>query len=110
MAKGRSKTFKYKNFKYSDYILQLLKVELSAKEINNIEKIKENYYSSGLIRGYEYIISDWEPGFLDYQWVLVYDKCDSLQNLADSKKMTSEGKLYILYRAKECFYLCVLYR
>ena len=58
----------------------------------------------------EYIISDWEPGFLDYQWVLVYDKCDSLQNLADSKKMTSEGKLYILYRAKECFYLCVLYR
>lgn len=48
----------------------------------------------------EYIISDWEPGFLDYQWVLVYDKCDSLQNLADSKKMTSEGKLYIANRTK----------
>lgn len=58
MAKGRSKTFKYKNFKYSDDISQLLKVELSDKEINYIEKIKENYYSSGLIRGYEYIISD----------------------------------------------------
>ena len=57
-----------------------------------------------------YIISDWEPGFLDYQWVLVYDKDDNLKNLSDTKKIISEGKLYIIYRAKECFYLCILYR
>lgn len=58
MAKGRSKTFKYKNFKYSDDISNLLKVDLSVKDINNIEKIKNNYYDSGLVRGYEYIIHD----------------------------------------------------
>ncbi len=58
----------------------------------------------------EYIISEWEPGFLDDQMVLVYDRNDSLKNISDCKKEISEGRLYILYRAKACFYLCILHR
>lgn len=87
-----------------------LLVEVPKLE-NKIERIKENEIKDeSLTVCDDYIISDWEPGFLDYQWVLVYDKEDSLQNIVDSKKMISEGRLYILYRAKECYYLCILYR
>ena len=76
-----------------------------------IEGIKGQMLSDGALAIYDdYIISDWEPGFLDYQWVLVYDENDSLQYITDSKKIISEGKLYILYRAKKCFYLCILRR
>lgn len=76
-----------------------------------IERMKRNEINDELLTICDnYIISDWEPGFLDYQWVLVYDKDDNLKNLSDTKKIISEGKLYIIYRAKECFYLCILYR
>ncbi|MCR5316653.1 MAG: hypothetical protein K6E22_00355 [Treponema sp.] len=87
-----------------------LLIEVPKME-KKIEKIKHNEIDNEAITIFdEYIISDWEPGFLDYQWVLVYDANDSLQNISDSKKIISEGKLYILYRAKKCFYLCILYR
>ena len=76
-----------------------------------IEKLNSNTINDeSLTVCDDYIIFDWEPGFLDYQWVLVYDEKDTLQNTVDSKKMISEGRLYILYRAKKCFYLCILYR
>jgi len=76
-----------------------------------IEKLNSNTINDeSLTVCDDYIIFDWEPGFLDYQRVLVYDEKDTLQNTVDSKKMISEGRLYILYRAKKCFYLCILYR
>ncbi|WP_191018211.1 hypothetical protein [Treponema zioleckii] len=57
----------------------------------------------------DFVIYDWEPGFLDYQWVLVYDEKNLLENNEKPKEI-SEGKLYPLYKAKNCFYLCILYR
>lgn len=91
-----------------DRFALLLEVPKFERKIESIKRKDIEDDSIKLID--DYIISDWEPGFLDYQWVLVYDKNDLLQNLADSKKMTSEGKLYILYKAKKCFYLCILCR
>lgn len=87
-----------------------LLVEVSKFE-KKIERIKEQETKDEFLTICDdYVISDWEPGFLDYQWVLVYDKDNTLQDISDSKKMISEGKLYILYKAKDCFYLCILYR
>ncbi|MBR6297012.1 MAG: hypothetical protein IKR40_11110 [Treponema sp.] len=57
----------------------------------------------------DFIVVEWEPGFLDYQYVLVYDKRNILEN-TDSKIYISEGKLYRLYKAKNKFFLCLLYR
>ena len=58
----------------------------------------------------DYVLFEWEPGFLDYQWVLVYDEKDTLKDCKDSRKSISEGKLTVLCKAKKCFYLCVLYK
>lgn len=57
----------------------------------------------------DFTVFEWEPGFLDYQYVLVYDKRNIMEN-ADSKIYISEGKLYRLYKAKDNFFLCLLYR
>ncbi len=57
----------------------------------------------------DYILFDWAPGFLDYKMVLVYDNTDSLKNIENDKKRISERTLYILFRAKKCFYICILY-
>ncbi|MCR5316733.1 MAG: hypothetical protein K6E22_00760 [Treponema sp.] len=48
--------------------------------------------------------------FLDWQMVLVYDEQGSLQNVMDEKKYVQEGRFYVLYKAKKCFYMCAANR
>lgn len=80
-------------------------------EIPKIEKkIINNDYKNEVINDDQYLIFEWEPGFLDYQTVMVYDKTDNLGNKKNEKIWVSEGKLTILKKAKKNFYLCVLYR
>ena len=56
--RGRTKTFKYKNYKYSDEVKKLLTIPLSDEDKNNINVIKNNFKLLGRKRGYEYIIED----------------------------------------------------
>ena len=42
--------------------------------------------------------------------VLVYDEQDSLQNVMEEKKYVQEGRFYVLYKAKKCFYMCAANR
>lgn len=83
-------------------------------EVPRFEKIisekSETLADYKIIKLDDYLMMDWEPGFLDYQEVLVYDKDDLLNNFKDDYKMTSDGKLYILKHPKKCFYLCMIYR
>lgn len=80
-------------------------------EIPKIEKkIINNDYKNEVINDDQYLIFEWEPGFLDYQTVMVYDKTDNLGNKKNEKIWVSEGRLTILKKAKKNFYLCVLYR
>lgn len=80
-------------------------------EIPRIEKkIKNNEYETEVIKDDQYLIFEWEPGFLDYQTVLVYDENDNLENKKNEKIWVSEGRLYVLKKAKKNFYLCILYR
>ena len=55
-----------------------------------------------------YILFAWEPGFLDYQQVLVYDEKNDLKDAENGKKLISIGKLYVLEQTRDCFYLCLL--
>lgn len=55
---GRTKTFKYKNYQYSDEIKKLLATPLSDEDKNNINIIKNNFKLLDHKRGYEYIIED----------------------------------------------------
>lgn len=86
-----------------------LLIEVPKKE-KIIKEIENGAIPSNAILSDDYILFEWEPGFLDYQWVLVYDKQDKLKETNDNQLYISEGKLYILYQAKKCFYLCILYR
>ena len=56
--RGRTKTFKYKNYQYSDEIKNLLAISLSDEDKNNINVIKNNFKLLERKRGYEYIIED----------------------------------------------------
>lgn len=56
--RGRTKTFKYKNYQYSDEIKKLIKIPLSAEDKVNIDIIKNNFKDLNRKRGYEYIIED----------------------------------------------------
>lgn len=56
--RGRTKTFKYKNYQYSDEIKNLLEIPLSDEDKNNINVIKNNFKLLERKRGYEYIIED----------------------------------------------------
>lgn len=58
ILRGRSKTFKYKNYQYSDEVNQLLAIPLSDYDKNYINEIKQNLDFSHKKRGYEYIIED----------------------------------------------------
>ena len=84
-------------------------------EVPKVEKKIEVFKKSGVndcgaeIVG-DYIVFDWEPGFLDWQWVLVYDEQDLLCNAMDEKKTVSEGRFRVLFKAKKCFYLCAMWR
>lgn len=56
--RGRTKTFKYKNYQYSDEIKKLITIPLSAEDKVNIDIIKNNFKDLNRKRGYEYIIED----------------------------------------------------
>ena len=114
---------------YSTLIIQVLavllfllifKFNLSDKfalliEIPKIEKTIETIKQTHILEddieiSDEYIIFAWEPGFLDNQQVIVYDEKDNLKNVEDGKKNISIGRLYVIEKARDCFYLCILYR
>ena len=56
--RGRTKTFKYKNYQYSDEVKKLLAISLSDYDKRNINEIRNNLKLSNMKRGYEYIIED----------------------------------------------------
>ena len=58
MAKGRTKTFKYKNYIYTDEISKLLLTPLNNTDESNLNIIMDKYASLEVSRGYEYIIRD----------------------------------------------------
>lgn len=58
MSTLRTKTYKYKDFTYTEDIKNLLKVELSNKDKKKLHSVYSNYYDLGVERGYEYIIED----------------------------------------------------
>jgi site-specific recombinase XerD len=58
MNKGRTKTFKYQNYTYSEEIKKLLSVELTNKDLDKINKIKDRFENMNVQRGYQYIIED----------------------------------------------------
>lgn len=114
---------------YSTLIIQVLavllfllifKFNLSDKfalliEIPKIEKTIETIKQTHILEddieiSDEYIIFAWEPGFLDNQQVIVYDEKDNLKNVEDGKKNISIGRLYVIEKARDYFYLCILYR
>lgn len=92
-------------FNIEDRFALIFEIPKIEKRIENIKRNNSHY--ERVIIDSNYFIFEWEPGFLDYQMVLVYDENDSLKK---GEILVSEGKLSILYRAKKNFYMCVLYR
>ena len=58
MAQGRTKTYKYQNFNYTDEVIALLNINLTEKDKRLLHKIYSNFYELNAERGYEYIIDD----------------------------------------------------
>lgn len=58
MSTLRTKTYKYKDFTYTEDIKNFLNVELSNKDKKKLHSVYSNYYNLGVERGYEYIIED----------------------------------------------------
>ena len=58
MIVKRTKTYKYKDFVYTDDVKTLLNTDLSNKDNVQLNKVYSNYYNLGSERGYEYIIED----------------------------------------------------
>lgn len=56
--RGRSKTFKYKNYQYSDEIQKLLSLELTDSDLAAIKSLERILEESNKERGYKYIIKD----------------------------------------------------
>ena len=92
----------------ADSFALLIEVPRIERRIENIKQTHES--DSDVEISDEYMLFAWEPGFLDYQQVLVYDEKDDLKNAENGRKIISIGKLYVLERARDCFYLCLLYR
>ena len=95
-------------FKMPDRIA--LKIEVPKLERRIASMSKEELEDSGVLVFEPYIISVWEPGFLDDQLVLVYDSTDELGKGMTEKHFIPVGKLYPVIRADTCFYLCDLER
>jgi len=87
-----------------------LKIEVPKLERRISSMSKEKLENEGILIFEPYIISAWEPGFLDDQLVLVYDSTDELGNAMTEKHLIPVGKLYPVIRASACFYLCDLER
>jgi len=95
-------------FNLSDKFALLIEIPKIEKKI---ETIKQTHILEDDIEiSDEYIIFAWEPGFLDNQQVIVYDEKDNLKNVEDGKKNISIGRLYVIKKARDYFYLCILYR
>jgi len=95
-------------FNLSDKFALLIEIPKIEKKI---ETIKQTHILEDDIEiSDEYIIFAWEPGFLDNQQVIVYDEKDNLKNVEDGKKNISIGRLYVIEKARDYFYLCILYR
>ncbi len=58
MSTGRTKTYKYKDFCYTNDVKRLLSIELSNKDKKKLHSVYSNYYSLDAERGYEFIIED----------------------------------------------------
>lgn len=58
MSKGRTKTFKYKDYTYTDDIKNLLSIKLTNKDLEKIKRIKDHFENMNVQRGYQYIIDD----------------------------------------------------
>lgn len=56
--RGRTKTFKYKNYQYSEEIQKLLSIELSDSDIEAIKCLETTLRNSNKERGYKFIIKD----------------------------------------------------
>ena len=91
-----------------DRFALLIEIPKFEKKIEVLKKTGVNDCGAEITDGY--IMFDWEPGFLDWQMVLVYDEQDSLQDVMDEKKYVQEGRFYVLYKAKKCFYMCAANR
>ncbi|MBQ1612429.1 MAG: hypothetical protein II085_03035 [Alphaproteobacteria bacterium] len=87
-----------------------LKIEIPKLERRISSMSKEELENAGILIFEPYIISAWEPGFLDDQLVLVYDSTDELGKAITEKHLIPIGKLYPTIRASACFYLCDLER
>ena len=95
-------------FNLPDRFALLIEIPRFEKKIEVLKKTGVNDCGAEIIDGC--ILFDWEPGFLDWQMVLVYDEQDSLQNVMEEKKYVQEGRFYVLYKAKKCFYMCAANR
>lgn len=58
MSTGRTKTYKYKDFCYTNDVKRLLSIELSNKDKKKLHSVYSNYYKLDAERGYEFIIED----------------------------------------------------
>lgn len=58
MSTGRTKTYKYKDFCYTNDVKKLLNIELSNKDKKKLHSVYSNYYNLNVERGYEFIIED----------------------------------------------------
>ena len=96
-----------RNFDLPDRFALFLEIPKMEKQIVHFQETSK--LEDNVIESDRYLVFPWEPGFLDYQWVVVYDEQDMLKNEYNGK-IISEGKLHVLYRGKKCFYLCILYR
>ena len=95
-------------FNLSDKFALLIEIPKIEKKIETIKQTHILEDDIGISD--EYIIFAWEPGFLDNQQVIVYDEKDNLKNVEDGKKNISIGRLYVIEKARDYFYLCILYR
>ena len=95
-------------FHLSDKFALLIEIPKIEKKIETIKQM--HILEDDIEISDEYIIFAWEPGFLDNQQVIVYDEKDNLKNVEDGKKNISIGRLYVIEKARDCFYLCILYR
>ena len=95
-------------FHLSDKFALLIEIPKIEKKIETIKQM--HILEDDIEISDEYIIFAWEPGFLDNQQVIVYDEKDNLKNVEDGKKNISIGRLYVIEKARDYFYLCILYR
>lgn len=103
MNNTRNKTFKYKNYKYSPEVLNLLDIELNNADKKRIHSVYSKYYDLNSERGYEYIIEDlyilaYKRKLSTMQLAQVYDVTDRniriwLQELGLSRDLKTASKI-----------------